>query len=271
MSTVARTDWMMAIIVSLVAVAGCATTPADRLRAIADPARPITNLTHLTVDPTRDYVVATTDGRRTRGRVSVSGGALILAETSRPPRVVPDEEIVFVGRVMGASRMRRGWVGAALGALVSLPFGISIKGDMVVPAAILGAQVARRTGDEFITVLLDRRGHDPGSRPRDGQRNPAARNGTALTGGRNVPVRSTTRTPVASGSRVEPERGPYASFTQVTSDHIDSRFTLSMETGRSSACSRKRGRSRSDLKPMCTQSGEMAVSIFDSTGFSLLK
>ncbi len=184
MSTIARTDWLVAIVVSLVAVAGCATTPADRLRVIAGPARPTTNLADLTVDPTRDHVVATTDGRTTRGRVSVSGGALILAETSRPPRVVPDAEIVFVGRVMGASRMRRGWVGAALGALGSLPFGISIKGDMVVPAAILGAQVARRTGDEFITVLLDRRAHDPGSRPRDGLRNPAARYGTALTDGR---------------------------------------------------------------------------------------
>src|SRR5262245_57560852 len=40
------------------------------------------------------------------------------------------------------------------------------------------------------------------------------------------------------------------SLMQVTSDQIRGRFTFSMETGLSSACVRKAGRSRSDLKPM---------------------
>ena len=39
------------------------------------------------------------------------------------------------------SRGKRGKIGAAIGALVSLPFGISQFADMVVPAAIAGALI----------------------------------------------------------------------------------------------------------------------------------
>ena len=163
MATLARADWSAAILVGVLTVAGCATTPADRLRLSTEANRPATDLAGLAIDPARDYVVGTTNGLVSRGRVKTSVGALILAEPARQPRVVPETEIVFVGVVTGASRMRRGWIGAAVGAIVGLPFGISIKGDMVVPAAILGAQVARRTGDEHVEVLLDRRQREPGS------------------------------------------------------------------------------------------------------------
>ena len=157
MTVLARPGSFAAIVLIAFAVAGCATTPADRLRVVTHPNRPPMDLAALIFDPARDYVVATRDGRTTRGRVTTSGGALVVAEPTRQPRVVPDADIVLVGVVAGASRTRRGWIGAAIGAVVSLPFGISIKGDMVVPAAILGAQVARRTGDERVEVLLDRR------------------------------------------------------------------------------------------------------------------
>ena len=49
-------------------------------------------------------------------------------------------------------------------------------------------------------------------------------------------------------------------MVQVTSDQIFGTFTFSIEIGRSSACARKPGRSRSDLKPMWTVNGEMARS-----------
>ena len=51
---------------------------------------------------------------------------------------------------------RRGWLGAAIGALVSLPFGISIVGDMVVPAAIAGALVGRATRGSRAEVVYER-------------------------------------------------------------------------------------------------------------------
>ena len=48
---------------------------------------------------------------------------------------------------------------------------------------------------------------------------------------------------------------------QVTSDQIRGTFTFSIEIGLSSACARNAGRSRSDLKPMCTVNGEISRSI----------
>ena len=58
---------------------------------------------------------------------------------------------------------------------------------------------------------------------------------------------------------------------QVTSDQILGMFTFSIETGLSSACARNAGRSRSDLKPMCTVNGEIARSIHASSGLGLRK
>lgn len=146
-----------ALLLAVLAVSGCATTSADRLRLVIQSSPPATQLAGLSFDRARDYVVSTRDGRITRGRVTMSDGALVVEEAPQRSLVVPDADILLVGVVAGASRMRRGWIGAAVGALVSVPFGLSIKGDMVVPAAILGAQLARRTGDEYVRVLLDRR------------------------------------------------------------------------------------------------------------------
>lgn len=146
-----------ALFLAVLAMSGCATTSADRLRLAIESSQQTTELAGLSFDRARDYVVSTRDGRITRGRVTMSDGALVVEEAPQRSRVVPDADIVLVGVVAGASRMRRGWIGAAIGALVSAPFGISIKGDMVMPAAILGAQLARRTGDEYVKVLLDRR------------------------------------------------------------------------------------------------------------------
>jgi hypothetical protein len=153
----ARKRCIATVLLSVLTVAGCATTSADRLRLVIESSQRTTELVGLSFDSARDYVVSTRDGRTTRGRVTMSGGALVVEEAPQRSQVVPDADIVLVGMVAGASRMRRGWIGAAIGALVSVPFGISIKGDMVMPAAILGAQLARRTGDEYVRVLLDRR------------------------------------------------------------------------------------------------------------------
>jgi len=60
-------------------------------------------------------------------------------------------------------------------------------------------------------------------------------------------------------------------FVQVTSDQIFGTFTFSIEIGCSSAWARNPGRSRSDLKPMCTVNGEMARSRRERIGLALRK
>src|SRR4029450_13768303 len=58
---------------------------------------------------------------------------------------------------------------------------------------------------------------------------------------------------------------------QVASDQIGGMLTFSMETGWSSACARKAGRSRSDLNPMWTVSGEIDRLAQEKRGFELRK
>ena len=60
-------------------------------------------------------------------------------------------------------------------------------------------------------------------------------------------------------------------LTQVTSDQMRGKLTFSIETGFRLACARNAGRSRSDLKPICTVKGAMARSRRASTAFSLRK
>ena len=54
------------------------------------------------------------------------------------------------------SKGTRGWLGAGIGALVSLPLGISMVGDMMIPAAIVGALIGRATGDSRAEVVFER-------------------------------------------------------------------------------------------------------------------
>src|ERR1041384_5488860 len=61
------------------------------------------------------------------------------------------------------------------------------------------------------------------------------------------------------------------SLRQMTSDQIFGKFTFEICSGCRSACARKPGRSRSDLKPMCTVNGEMARSRRDRIAFALRK
>ena len=67
-------------------------------------------------------------------------------------------------------------------------------------------------------------------------------------------------TPVGSeGGRLRDARASSA-FLQIASDQIFGKLTFSIDTGCRSAWARKPGRSRSDLKPMCTVNGEIARS-----------
>ena len=72
-------------------------------------------------------------------------------------RFVGDADIVLVARVVGMSKRRRRQLGAAIAAALSVPLGISMYGDMVIPAAVIGALVGGATGDSCAEVVFARR------------------------------------------------------------------------------------------------------------------
>jgi hypothetical protein len=104
-------------------------------------------------------VVLLRSGESARGAVeTIDGNVLVLRVTEGGfiTRRVAEEEIVCLARRVGKSTTARGWLGALIGAAASLPFGISMTGDMMMPAAIAGALIAGNTGQPRARVLLDR-------------------------------------------------------------------------------------------------------------------
>src|SRR2546429_182336 len=69
----------------------------------------------------------------------------------------------------------------------------------------------------------------------------------------------------------EPDPATHYPLMQVMSDQILGTFTFSIESGFRSICARKAVKSRSDLKPMCTVSGEMSRSKDARIGLALRK
>ena len=65
-------------------------------------------------------------------------------------------DVALLARVVKMPNARRGWIGAAIAAAASVPFGISMVGDLVIPAAVLGALIGRRTGDSRAEVVFER-------------------------------------------------------------------------------------------------------------------
>ena len=151
-----------AVVVAACAMAlgasGCA--HANRPVVLERPAgASVSRLSDLPSMPGADIVVLLRSGESARGAVeTIDGNVLVLrvTEDGLTTRRVAEEEIVCLARRVGKSTTARGWLGALIGAAVSLPFGISIAGDMMMPAAIAGALIAGNTGQPRARVLLDR-------------------------------------------------------------------------------------------------------------------
>ena len=123
----------------------------------------VTDLADLQLQPGTHCLVGLAGGETLRGTCeSNSVGRLELRwwdETcTERQRGIPHGDITLVARVVKMSKGTRGWLGAGIAALVSLPFGISMVGDMMVPAAIVGALIGRATGDSRAEVLFERSG-----------------------------------------------------------------------------------------------------------------
>lgn len=149
-------------LVLLVAVcnAGCASggraVPIVRPTTLA-----ATRLADLRLPPGTNCLVQLESGETVRGKCDdVTQDELELRSRDATgvlaKRSIPQADVVLVARVVKMSKGARGCLGAAIGALVSLPFGISMVGDMMIPAALLGAVIGRSTGDERAEVVFER-------------------------------------------------------------------------------------------------------------------
>jgi hypothetical protein len=119
----------------------------------------VSRLSDLPSMPGAHVVVLLRSGESARGAVeTIDGNVLVLRVTDvgLSTRRVAEEEIVCLARRVGKSTTARGWLGALIGATASLPFGISMVGDMMMPAALVGALIAGNTGQPRARVLLDR-------------------------------------------------------------------------------------------------------------------
>jgi hypothetical protein len=141
-----------------VGASGCA--HANRPVVLQHPAGiAVSRLSDLPPMPDAYVVVLLRNGESARGAVeTIDRNVLVLrvTEDGLTTRRVAEEEIVCLARRVGKSTTARGWLGALIGATVSLPFGISMAGDMMMPAAIAGALIAGNTGQPKARVLLDR-------------------------------------------------------------------------------------------------------------------
>jgi hypothetical protein len=120
---------------------------------------PVSRLSDLPAMPGAPVLVLLRSGENATGAVdTIDGDVLVLRVTKggSTTRRVAEDEIVCLARRVGKSTTARGWLGALIGAAASLPFGISMKGDMMMPAAIVGAVIAGNTGQPRARVLLDR-------------------------------------------------------------------------------------------------------------------
>jgi hypothetical protein len=137
---------------------GCA--HASRPIVLERPAAAVARLSELPPMPEVDVVVLLRSGATAMGAIETNDGDILVmrvtGDASITTRNFAEEEILCLARRVGKSTRTRGWLGALIGATASLPFGISMVGDMMVPAAIAGALIAGNTGQPRARVLLDR-------------------------------------------------------------------------------------------------------------------
>lgn len=147
-------------------VATCAMLPssgcahANRPVVLEHPAgASVSRLSDFLSKPGAHLVMVLRSGESAEGALeTIDGNVLVLRVTQDDlsTRRVREEEIVCLAERVGRSTTVRGWLGALVGVAASLPFGISMSADMMVPAAIAGALIAGNTGQPRARVVLDR-------------------------------------------------------------------------------------------------------------------
>jgi len=106
-------------------------------------------------------VVHVRGGKVVRGRLAgIAADRLELdveGGEGGPQRLVfAHDDVDILARMVTMSRGKRAKVGAAIGALVSLPFAVSMFGDMMMPGAIAGALIGYNSGQARAEILFER-------------------------------------------------------------------------------------------------------------------
>ena len=119
-------------------------------------------LTDMSLPIGANCVLQSVNREHIRGQFQgLSNGELMIRSSDTAGTVVErriaEADIVLVARVVGMSKGTRRRLGAAIAAAASVPLGISMYGDMVIPAAIIGALVGGGTGDSRAEVVFERR------------------------------------------------------------------------------------------------------------------
>ena len=148
-----------AVVVALLTTA-CATAP-DAIPLHRGPRPIVHDLADLSLGPGAPCLVGLMGGQTVRGvflRTTTDRLELRLDDREgTPTRRIDHVDVVFVARLVGTSKSTRGWIGAAVGALVSLPLSISMPGDMMIPAALAGSAIGMATGNSRAEVIFERR------------------------------------------------------------------------------------------------------------------
>lgn len=155
-----RTAPAALVVATCAMLLGLACAHANRPVVLERPAgTAMSRLSDLPSMPDAHLVVLLRSGESAEGTLeTIDGNVLVLrvTEDGFSTRRVPEEEILCLARRVGKSTTARGGLGALIGAVASLPFAISMVGDMMMPAAIAGALIAGNTGQPRARVLLDR-------------------------------------------------------------------------------------------------------------------
>jgi hypothetical protein len=151
------------LLLTFVAVSpGCASAPPSAVSLQRPGTPPAASLADVRLSPGTVCIVHLASGVVIRGRlahVSRDHVELDVESGNGAPdrRVIDHTELDVMARMVTMSRGKRARIGALVAALVSLPFGISQFGDMVIPAAIAGGVIGHNAGSERAEIVFERR------------------------------------------------------------------------------------------------------------------
>lgn len=151
---------VLAVVTALQAASACASTPVQRLPVVTAPQGAAKRLGDVTLPPGTACLVTLVSGKAVHGLVvSLTADQLVIdrIEGVSPHRTaIPEADIARIARVTGRSKPFRGRLGAAIGAVASLPLSMSLVGDAILLGAVVGNVIGRRTGDSRLEVVLRR-------------------------------------------------------------------------------------------------------------------
>lgn len=150
------------LLTMVVMSAGCASASPSAVSLHRPGPPPAGSLAEVRLSPGTVCIVHLANGAVIRGRLAhVSGDRVELDMESGhgapDRRVIDHAEVDVMARMVTMSKGKRARIAALLGALASIPFGISQVGDMVIPAAIAGGVIGHITGSERAEVVFERR------------------------------------------------------------------------------------------------------------------